>query len=94
MGYHLRALDEDEEKPPSILFDTEACLLGVSKADKLRGLYSMRVSSHDALSEINPYRLAGADFLLVFRNPDGERVDVPAKLRLAISRHLQLAFAA
>ena len=54
----------------------------------------MRVSSRDALSEINSGRLAGADFLLVFRNADGERVDVPAKLRLAISRHLQLAFAA
>ncbi len=54
----------------------------------------MRISSRDALSEINSRRLAGADFLLVFRNADRERVDVPAKLRLAIPRHLQLAFAA
>ena len=54
----------------------------------------MRVSSRDALSEINSGCLVGADFLFVFRNADCERVDIPQKLRLAILRHLQLAFAA
>jgi len=48
----------------------------------------------DALSEINSGCLAGADFLFVFRNAHCERVDVPQKLRLAIPRHLKLAFAA
>ena len=54
----------------------------------------MQVSSRDALSEINSDCLAGADFLFVFRNAHCERVDVPPKLRLAIPRYLQLAFAA
>ena len=38
-------------------------------------------------------RLAGTDFLVVFRNADCKRVDVSAKLRLAIPRHLQPAVA-
>ena len=54
----------------------------------------MRVSSGDALSEINSRRFTGTDFHFVFRNTGGERVDVPAQLRLAIPSHLQLAFAA
>src|SRR4029453_13612132 len=54
----------------------------------------MRVSSRDALSEINSGCLAGADFLFVFRNAECERVDVPPRLRLAIPGHLQLVFAA
>jgi hypothetical protein len=55
---------------------------------------SVRVSSRDALSEINTRRFARADFPFVFRNADRERVDVPARLRLAIPSHLQFAFAA
>src|SRR5262249_10801847 len=49
---------------------------------------SVRISSRDALSEINTRRFAHADFPFVFRNTDCERVDVPAKLRLAIPSHL------
>ena|SRR5947208_818017 len=58
------------------------------------GFCSMRVSSRDALSKIDSGCLAAADFLFVFRDTHCERVDVPPKLRLAIPRHLQLAFAA
>jgi hypothetical protein len=53
----------------------------------------MRASSRDALPEINSRRVAGTDFLFVFRDADCKRVDVSAKLRLAIPRHLQLALA-
>jgi hypothetical protein len=38
----------------------------------------MRVSSRDALSEINSSCPAGTDFHFVFRDTDLERVDVPA----------------
>src|SRR5262249_33302822 len=56
---------------------------------------SVRIStSRDALSEINTRCFARVDFPFVFWNTDCERVDVPAKLRLAIPSHLQFAFAA
>ena len=55
---------------------------------------SVRVSPRDALSEIKSRRLTLADFPFVLRNTDCQRVDVPAKLRLAIPSYLQFAFAA
>ena len=48
----------------------------------------------NALSQASSGPVAGSDFPIVFRNAHCERVDVPPKLRLAIPRHLQLAFAA
>ena len=63
-------------------------------SENCEGFCSMRVSSRDALSKIDSGCLAAADFLFVFRDTHCERVDVPPKLRLAIPRHLQLAFAA
>ena len=46
------------------------------------------------LSQIDSGCLARADFSFVFRDAGLERVDVPAKLRLALPSHLEPALAA
>jgi hypothetical protein len=71
--------------------DAISCL---KKRINCEAFCSVRISSRDALSEIKSRRLAGTDFLFVFRNTDCERVAVPAKLRLAIQSYLQFALAA
>ena len=48
----------------------------------------------DVSSQIDSGSLARADFSFVFRDAGRERVDVPAKLRLALPRHLEPALAA
>jgi hypothetical protein len=48
----------------------------------------------NALSQISPGRPAGAHLSFVFRNAWPERLDVPTKLRLALSRYLESALAA
>src|SRR5439155_5300298 len=48
----------------------------------------------DALSQIRPGRAAGIHLSFVFRNARSERMDVPTKLRLALSRYLEPSLAA
>src|SRR6266700_717673 len=45
-------------------------------------------------SQVDPGCFARADLSFVFRDAGRERVDVPAKLRLALPRHLEPALAA
>src|SRR5438128_1829506 len=49
---------------------------------------------NDALSQIGLGHLAGAHFSFVFRDAWPERMDVPTKLRLALSRYLEPSLAA
>ncbi len=48
----------------------------------------------DALSQIRPGRAAGIHLSFVFRDAWRERMDVPTKLRLALSRYLEPSLAA
>jgi len=51
-------------------------------------------AGRDVLSQSSSGRVAGCDFSFIFRNACCERLDVPGKVRLALSRHFKSALAA